>query len=507
MTTEITIVNGRIFGNPGATALRVEAGRIAQIGADADMPRGGDVIDARGGLVIPGLDDAHIHLRYGARQLADADLFGLQTADETLDAIAEHARANPHKAWVRGRGWVYSAFEGGLPHRRLLDAIVPDRPAWIRCYDGHTAWANTAALHVAGITRDTPDPATGVIVRDEDGEATGAFKEDAMELVDAVIPEPTEADDRASVADAIARFHRDGITAAQDAMGDLANFAFFGRLADEGALPLRVCTALDLAHGISFAEWQDRLDAYEAASFRGAAARSSAADPEVLRRWRHRGEDRGDARPLRGRRGHGAAELDRRDPEPPRGRGRSPGLADRDPRDRRSRRAHDPRRVRGGRARQRPVAGDPRGERSAPGQHARRHRVEHIETIDAADIERFARLGVVASMQPFHADPSPNQIDLWAANIGPDRVARLGLGLARARWRPARLRQRLAGGAVEPVDRHPQRRGAADALWRARGRLAARRAPHGCGRHRRLHRRCRVRRVRGPQAGAPGRRP
>jgi predicted amidohydrolase YtcJ len=447
MTSETTIVNGRIFGNPGATALRVEGGRIAQIGTDADVGRRGEIIDAGGALVIPGLDDAHLHLRYGARQLADADLFGIQTADETLAAIARHSAANPDKPWVRGRGWVYSAFEGGLPHRRLLDAVVPDRPAWIRCYDGHTAWANTAALRAAGITRDTPNPGTGVIVKDDDGEPTGAFKEDAMDLVDAVIPEPTDAEDRASVADAIARFHRDGITAAQDAMGDLANFEFFARLADEGALPLRVRTALDLSHGIGFAEWQDRLDAYEAASFprRGGAffgggilkafadgvieARTAAMlapyeddDSTGLPNW--------DVEALN----RHVAEADRRGWQI-----ETHAIGDRGVRmilD-----AYELAARENG-----PWAGDPRGEGPKPGRHARRHRVEHIETIDTADVDRFARLGVIASMQPFHADPSPNQIDLWAANIGPDRASRAWI------WGSlARAGARLAFGSDWPV--------------------------------------------------------
>jgi hypothetical protein len=447
MSREITIVNGRIFGHQGATALRVERGRIAQIGTDGALGRHGEVIDARGGLVIPGLDDAHLHLRYGARQLADADLFGIQTADETLAAIARHAAANPHKPWVRGRGWVYSAFEGGLPHRRLLDAIIPDRPAWLRCYDGHTGWANTAALRAAGITRDTIGPATGVIVTDEDGEPTGVLKEDAQDLMDAVIPEPTEGDDRASVADAIARFHRDGITAAQDAMGDLANFEFFGRLADEGSLPLRVRSALDLSHGIGLDEWRDRLDAYEAASFprRGGAsfgggilkafadgvieARTAAMlepyeddastglpnwDPDTLNRH--------------------VAEADRRGWQI-----ETHAIGDRGVRMTLDAYEHAAR-VNGA------WTGDPHGRGVIAGTHPRRHRVEHIETIDAADITRFARLGVIASMQPFHADPSPNQIDLWAANIGPDRASRAWV------WGTlARAGARLAFGSDWPV--------------------------------------------------------
>ncbi len=425
MADGLSIVNGQIFGSPGATALRVEDGRIARIGVDAELDRSGEVIDARGGLVVPGLDDAHLHLRYGARQLADADLFGIQTAAGTLAAVARHATAHPGRPWVRGRGWVYSAFEGGLPHRRMLDAVVPDRPAWLRCYDGHTGWANTAALDAAGITRDTVGPETGVIVKDGDGEPTGVLKEDAQDLVDAVIPVPTEAEDRASVADAIARFHRDGITAVQDAMGDLENFRFFARLADEGALPLRVRTALDLSHGISFAEWRDRLDAYEAEAFprRGGhhfsggilkafadgviEARTASLlapyegdDSLGLPNWTPEGLNR-----------H-VAEADRRGWQV-----ETHAIGDGGVRMALDAYAHAAR-ANGA------WTGDPRGLGTSVGAHPRRHRVEHIETVDAADISRFATLGVVASMQPFHADPSPNQVDLWAANIGPERASR-----------------------------------------------------------------------------------
>jgi predicted amidohydrolase YtcJ len=439
VTSELTILNGRILGQPGATAIRVADGRIERVGTDADLGRAGVVIDARGGLVIPGIEDAHLHLRYGARQLGDADLFGLQTADETLAAVARHAATHPDRAWVRGRGWVYSAFEGGLPHRRLLDVVVPDRPAWLRCYDGHTAWANTLALRAAGITRDTTGPATGVVVKDEDGEPTGVLKENAQDLVDAVIPIPTEAEDRDAMAAAIAGFHRDGITAAQDAMGDLDNLRFFARLADEGRLPLRVRIALDLSHGLSLAEWRDRLDAYEAEAFPrrggpflGAGILKAFADGVIEART---------ASMLAPYEGDTSNGLPNWEPDTLRahvaeadGRGwqiETHAIGDRGVRMTLDAYEHALR-ANG------PWRGDPAGRGATPGTHARRHRVEHIETIDAEDITRFAGLGVVASMQPFHADPSPNQIDLWAANIGADRASRA--------WAWATIRR--AGGTL-----------------------------------------------------------
>ena len=112
---------------------------------------------ARGGLVMPGFDDAHIHLRSGARQLADAQLFGLETPGQVSAAIRAHDAATAGRGWLLGRGWMYAVFPGGLPTRGQLDAIVPDRPAFLTCYDGHTAWANSAALRVAGIDRTTPE--------------------------------------------------------------------------------------------------------------------------------------------------------------------------------------------------------------------------------------------------------------------------------------------------------------------------------------------------------------
>lgn len=447
METGLAIVNGRIFGSPGATALRVEGGRIAQVGSDAEIGREGERIDARGGLVVPGLDDAHLHLRSGARQLGDADLFGIATARETLAAVARHAAATPGSGWVRGRGWVYAAFEGGLPHRRLLDAVVAGRPAWLRCYDGHTGWASTAALALAGITRDTVGPATGVIVRDPDGEPTGVLKEDAQDLVDRVIPEPTEAEDRAAVARAVGLLHRHGVTAVQDAMGGLSNLAFLARLADEGALGLRVRCALDMPHGLSPAEWRDRLDAYEAAAFArrgggslGAGILKAFADGVIEARtaWL--------LAPYEGEAGLG---LPNWDPE-----AFASHVAEADRRgwqvethaigDAAVRLALDA--YEGAALANGPWAGDPHGAGAAPGTHRRRHRVEHIETVDPGDIGRFAALGVVASMQPFHADPSPNQIGPWAAAIGPGRAARA--------WAWGTLRAagaRLAFGSDWPV--------------------------------------------------------
>jgi hypothetical protein len=187
--------------------------------------------------------------------------------DAVRAAIAAHAAATPERAWVLGRGWLYAPFPGGLPDRHLLDAIVPDRPAWMGCYDGHTGWANTAALRLAGVTGDTPDPPNGIVVKDADGQPTGVLKEEAQLLVERFIPIPSEADDRASVRRAIGGLHAMGITATQDAWLEPDELSFWIRVHADGDLALRFRGALIMTPNQTLAEWRDRLDAYEALAF------------------------------------------------------------------------------------------------------------------------------------------------------------------------------------------------------------------------------------------------
>jgi len=425
MTTDLTILDARVFGAPGVSAIRVRGGRIDRMGSERETGRAGEVIDAAGGLVIPGLDDAHIHLLGGARQVADAQLATAGTAEEVVERLRAHAAATPDRRWVLGRGWVYAQFPGGLPTAALLDAVVPDRPAFVECYDGHTAWVNTAALRLAGIDRETPDPPAGAIVRDAQGEATGALKETAQDLVRRHLPQPTEEEDRVAVRTAIAGLHAMGITAAQDAWLEPRELAFWQRVHADGELDLRFRGALIMEPGQTLAEWSDRLDAYEAQAFRlrggerldagilkgfvdGVieARTASLLAPYVddtsagLPAWE---PDRLDAF---------VAEADRRGWQV-----ELHAIGDRGVR--LALDAFEHAAVANG-----PWAGDPHGKGVEPGTHRRRHRVEHVETIDPADVGRFARLGVVASMQPYHGDPSPNQATLWAGNIGPERASR-----------------------------------------------------------------------------------
>ena len=425
MTTALTIVNGTVLGAPGATTVAVRDGRVTAVGGRDLAEAGAETVDARGGLVMPGFDDAHLHLVSGARSMSRAQLYPLQTVEAILDAVRAHAAATPDAPWVLGRGWLYAPFPGAMPTAAQLDAAVPDRPAWMDCYDGHTGWGNTAAMRLAGVDRETPDPPNGRIVRDADGSPTGAFKEDAQLLVERHIPRPSEAEDRASVRGALAAMHALGLTAAQDAWLEPAELAAWERLHAAGELDLRFRGALIMEPGQTLAEWRDRLDGYEAQAFplRGGVH----LDAGILKGFVDGVIEARTASMLAPYEGDTSAGLPAWEPDE-----LNPFVAEADRRgwqielhaigDRGVRLALDAfehaARVNG------PWAGDPHGVGAAPGTHARRHRVEHIETIDPADIGRFGRLGVIASMQPYHGDPSPNQIDVWAGNIGPERASR-----------------------------------------------------------------------------------
>ncbi len=417
----LIILNGRVLGaTPTVTAIAIEGERILAVGEDSEIRalRGPKVrvIDAEGGLISPGLNDAHMHLHNGARHLANLDLSGETSVDGIEQRIAEFARGNPELEWVHGRGWLYAAFPGGFPGRALLDSVVQDRPAAFESYDMHTTWVNSTALARLGITRDTTDPAGGHIVRDARGEATGILKETAMELVDRALPSLPAAAELDLLQQAMQLAARHGLTSVQDACLPPMPFETFDRLRQRGHPVPRVRLSRIMKPGQSIADWEKRLDEYE-----------EDAQPHRADAWLRGGilktfmdgvvESRTASiqAPYEGARADepGAVGYPRWEP----GEFKAALLiADR----------------RGWQV-QAHAIGD-RAIRTAldafeaaaqvNGRRERRHRIEHIEAIDAADIPRFGRLGVVASMQPYHADPSKNLFDVWVKQIGAERASR-----------------------------------------------------------------------------------
>jgi predicted amidohydrolase YtcJ len=191
-------VGGRVWtgepARPWAEALAVRGRSLIAVGGNAAIRllagKGTDVVDLRGRFVAPGFIDSHLHLLGGGLSLGELRLDDADTLEDTLALVREWAATHPDRHWVTGEGWSYGAFPGGLPTRQQLDAIVGKRPAWLVSYDGHTGWANSLALRVADVTAATKDPPGGVIVRDASGAPTGVLKEDAMALVERLVPKP-----------------------------------------------------------------------------------------------------------------------------------------------------------------------------------------------------------------------------------------------------------------------------------------------------------------------------
>ncbi len=249
---DLVLRGGRIFtadaAGTWARALAVRNGRLAAVGTDAAaMALAGPstrVIDLRGRTVTPGFGDSHVHPPMGGLARIRCELHDARGQDEYLGIIGAYAAAHPDFAWILGGGWSLTDFPGGLPRREDLDRVVADRPVFLPNRDGHDAWVNARALELAGITRDTPDPAHGRIARDSDGTPLGTLHEGAMGLVERLIPPPTPEDLRRALLESQRYLHSLGITNWQDAWVTPDVQAAYLALVGSGELTARVVGAL-----------------------------------------------------------------------------------------------------------------------------------------------------------------------------------------------------------------------------------------------------------------------
>jgi len=194
---------------------------VAAVGSDeevgARVGRGTRVVDLNGRLVVPGFNDAHVHLLDGGFGLLSVELRDARNEREVASRLADHARTQPKGSWLLRGNWDHEAWPSKtLPSRGLVDPVTPDHPAFLNRLDGHMSLANSLALRLAGITRDTPDPPGGTIVRDAAGEPTGVLKDRAEELVRRVIPGPSNERNRDAARAALALAARLGVTTIQD---------------------------------------------------------------------------------------------------------------------------------------------------------------------------------------------------------------------------------------------------------------------------------------------------
>jgi predicted amidohydrolase YtcJ len=264
VTADLLVVGAPVWtgdpARPWARGLAVVGGRLAAVGGERDAldlrgPRT-RVLRLRGGLVLPGFQDAHVHPVEGGLELLACSLHGVEPAGYGA-AVAAWAGANLGAAWIVGGGWSMDAFPGGCPGRAALDAVAPDRPAYLVSSDGHSAWVNGAALALAGVTAGTADPSGGRIERDADGEPAGTLHEQAMQLVGRLVPEPTAAQHEAALRLAQEHLHRLGVTAWQEARVTPPMLAAYRALAERGELTARVVAALAWRRGSGLEQLDD----------------------------------------------------------------------------------------------------------------------------------------------------------------------------------------------------------------------------------------------------------
>ena len=396
---------------PTAEAFAVENGRFVAVGTEAEMEAaypGWPRLDLGGAAVVPGLIDAHAHLLGLGQALLQADLVGTASKAEVVSRLRDFAATLPDGAWITGRGWDQNDWggDGAFPTRADLDAAFPDRPVWLTRIDGHASWANTAALRAAGIDAEAaapPAPEGGAVLQDDQGRPTGVFVDAAEGLVARALPAPDAAFYEEALRRALAETTRYGLTGVHEAGVSIEALDLYRRAIDAGQFPLRNYAMLSqdqlaafcerypegVEHGGRLVARSLKVYADGALGSRGAALLTDYADDPgnqgllfqsdaALRQTvtdamrcglqvnTHAIGDRGNRQVLDA---YQAAIAE------------TGGGADRTP--------------------------------------AGRHRIEHAQVVSLDDLERFAALGVIASVQPTHATSDMP----WAeTRVGSDRV-------------------------------------------------------------------------------------
>lgn len=430
---DLIVHNARIYtadeDGSMAEAVAIRGNQILRVGSNREINRlrrpQTIVIDAKGAAVVPGFNDAHVHLIDGGLELEALDLQDAETAEDIQARLTSWAEAHPAQAWIRARRWADATLDVA-PTRQLLDAAVPDRPVVVVSDDRRTSWVNTKALHAAGITRRTQAPPDGTIVKDKRGEPTGVLKDSAIDLVKRVLPQPTREMRARALRTAMEAATRRGVTSVHTAADTTDDLALYDEARRSGDLNIRVYGSLALGTARLADTDIDRLsslttkypddpkfktgavtltldgpvESHAAAMFEPYADNGATAeplvDPDTLNRtvrildsygWQVKTEATGD------RAVHMALNAY----------------------------AHA---VRSNRAPAR----------------ERRHRIEHAETVSDDDLPRFSALNVIASMQPQNLAAG-----LWSKYLGEDRAVHTAPAVA-----IASARGRLAFGSDWP---------------------------------------------------------
>lgn len=430
----LLLVNGKVFTADAqgsvAEAVAVDGEKIVAVGKTSELNaryQAARTIDLQGKLVTPGFNDAHVHFLRGALALLTVNLLDTKSLAEAQARVAAKVKEVKPGEWIVGRGWDHTIWKQNFPSRKDLDQIAPNNPVYLVRVDGHVAWANSAALRLAGIDRNTPNPSGGEIEKDAQGEPTGILKETAQALVARLIPQPDAAQQAKGLEIALDMARRYGITSVQDNSG-YETTKLYRAFLQQDKLTVRV------------SEWQDFEDSLEKLKAQRTEFASFKDNPSRLKLGALKGYVDGTLgsrtaamlAPFSDDAGNSG--IPRRSPEE-----LTRMIVERDKEgfqialhaigDRANRMALD-----GFEAARKPAAKTTQDDKNAPkgiftvydGQTLKRgeftfsgyyghgasgqsnfnplrHRVEHAQVVSPSDFKRFAELGIIASMQPSHA--------------------------------------------------------------------------------------------------------
>lgn len=409
---DLIVTNAKIWTvdntRPHAEALAVLGDRIVAVGssAEVDVWHGPQtkVLDAQGKLLLPGFNDAHVHFVDGGDHLSSVQLKDVASPEEFARKIGERVKATAKGEWVLGGDWDEQKWSpANLPTKELIDPISPDTPVWVNRYDGHESLANSVVLKLAGITDKTADPPGGEIVRDPQGNPTGILKDAAQDLVNKVMPPMTQAHRMKAIHQALDHAASVGVTSVQDMNPSFDDVKAYSELLEQGALTVRIYAAP------METSWRDQAKIGIRHAFGNSFLRLGAV--------------KGYADGSLG--SETAYFFDAYTDDP-----KTHGLL--------SDEMHPvsamQQRLRGADAAGLQICIHAIGDRAismtldmftqiekANGRRDRRWRIEHSQHMAAKDFVRYAKLGVIASVQPYHAIDDGR----WAeTRIGPDRIKR-----------------------------------------------------------------------------------
>lgn len=250
---DLILANGNVYtvndAMPQAKAIALRGDTIIAVGWDEEIKtrfKAKRVIDLSGKAVYPGFTDAHAHLESLGASLANLNLAGTTSVEQIRKLVAERAASLPSGAWLRGRSWDQNDWDvKDFPTHQMLDDVADDHPVFLRRIDGHAGWANKKALDMAKISKSTTDPAGGKILRDAAGNPTGVLIDNAMDLIDAVMPPPTIEERTSYVERAVQECVRYGLTQVHDMGADAELIGIYKKLIAEKRFPFRVYVAID----------------------------------------------------------------------------------------------------------------------------------------------------------------------------------------------------------------------------------------------------------------------